>query len=45
MVFALVPDVLWHGESVASLLGVKGVGLVLILLGTVWAIYRDARTA
>ena len=45
MVFALVPDVLWHGESVSSLLGVKGVGLALILLGTVWAIYRDAKTA
>lgn len=45
MVFALVPDVLWHGVSVSSLLGAKGIGLALILLGTVWAIYRDAKTA
>ena len=45
MVFALVPDMLWHGVSPASLLGPRGIGLALILAGTVWAIYRDAKTA
>ena len=43
MVFALVPDVLWHGIPVSSLVGTKGIGLALILVGAVWAIYRDAR--
>ena len=41
--FALVPDILWHGIPVASLIGTKGVGLALILAGSAWAIYRDAR--
>ena len=43
MVFALVPDVLWHGTPVSSLVGTKGIGLALILGGGGWAIYRDAR--
>ncbi len=43
MVFAVVPDLLWHGEPVESLLGTKGLGLVLILAGAAWATYRDAR--
>ena len=43
MVFALVPDVLWHGTPASSLLGTKGIGLALILGGCVGAIYRDAR--
>jgi uncharacterized membrane protein YdcZ (DUF606 family) len=43
MVFALVPDILWHGTPVSSLLGTKGIGLALILVGGAWAIYRDAR--
>ena len=43
MVFALVPDILWHGTPVSSLVGTKGIGLALILVGGAWAIYRDAR--
>ena len=43
LVFALVPDILWHGIPLSSLLGTKGIGLALILAGSVWAIYRDAR--
>ena len=43
LVFALVPDVLWHGIPVSSLLGTKGTGLVLILAGSAGAIYRDAK--
>ena len=43
IVFALVPDVLWHGTPVSSLVGTKGLGLALILGGGAWAIYRDAR--
>jgi len=43
IVFAIVPDLLWHGVPAASLLGTKGIGLALILVGAVWAIYRDAR--
>ena len=43
MVFAIVPDLLWHGVPAASLFGTKGIGLALILVGAVWAIYRDAR--
>ena len=43
LVFALVPDVLWHGTPVSALLGTKGIGLALILVGAVWAIYRDAK--
>ena len=43
LVFAIVPDVVWHGIPAASLLGTKGIGLALILVGAVWAIYRDAR--
>jgi hypothetical protein len=43
MVFAIVPDLLWHGIPAASLFGTKGIGLVLIVVGAVWAIYRDAR--
>ena len=43
MVFAIVPDVAWHGAPVSSLVGTKGIGLALILIGAVWAIYRDAR--
>lgn len=43
MVFAIVPDVLWHGEPLAALLGIKGLGLALILAGGIWAIYRDGR--
>ncbi len=45
LVFALGPDILWHGEPAASLIGTKGIGLALILVGGVWAIYRDARNA
>jgi hypothetical protein len=43
MVFALVPDVLWHGAPVSSLVGTKGLGLTLILVGGAWAIYRDGQ--
>lgn len=43
LVFALVPDVLWHGTPMTSLVGTKGIGLALILIGAIWAIYRDAR--
>jgi hypothetical protein len=43
LVFALVPDVLWHGIPISSLAGTKGIGLALILGGAVCAIYRDAR--
>ena len=43
LVFVLVPDILWHGTAVSSLLGTKGLGLLLILAGGAWAIYRDAR--
>jgi hypothetical protein len=43
IVFAIVPDLLWHGVPAASLFGTKGIGLALILVGAVWAIYRDAR--
>jgi hypothetical protein len=43
MVFALVPDLLWHGTPASSLIGTKGVGLALILGGGVWATYRDAK--
>lgn len=43
MVFAIAPDVLWHGTPVSSLFGTKGLGLALILVGAVWAIYRDAK--
>ena len=43
MVFAIVPDALWHGVPVSSLIGTKGIGLALILAGGAWAIYRDAR--
>jgi hypothetical protein len=43
MVFALVPDLLWHGTPASSLMGTKGIGLALILAGSVWAIYRDAK--
>jgi hypothetical protein len=43
MVFAIVPDLLWHGVPAASLFGTKGIGLALILIGAAWAIYRDAR--
>ena len=43
MVFALVPDLLWHGTPASSLIGTKGIGLALILGGGVWAIYRDAK--
>ena len=43
LVFALVPDLLWHGQTLASLVGTKGAGLALILAGGAWAIYRDAR--
>lgn len=42
MVFALVPDILWHGTPLSSLIGTKGLGLALILGGGAWAIYRDA---
>jgi hypothetical protein len=45
LVFALVPDLLWHGEPLSSLVGTKGLGLALILTGAIWATYRDARTA
>lgn len=45
LVFALVPDLLWHGTPVNSLLGTKGIGLALILAGGAWATYRDARQA
>jgi hypothetical protein len=45
LVFALVPDVLWHGTPVSSLIGTKGLGLALILGGGAWAIYRDAKHA
>jgi hypothetical protein len=43
LIFAIVPDVLWHGEPMSALLGTKGIGLALILAGGAWAIYRDAR--
>jgi hypothetical protein len=43
MVFAIVPDLLWHGEPASSLIGTKGIGLALILVGGAWAIYRDAK--
>jgi hypothetical protein len=43
MVFAIVPDLLWHGEPASSLIGTRGIGLALILVGAVGAIYRDAR--
>ncbi len=43
LVFALVPDLLWHGVPASSLIGTKGIGLALILAGGAWAIYRDAR--
>ena len=43
MVFALVPDLLWHGTPASSLIGTKGIGLALILGGGVWATYRDAK--
>ena len=43
LVFALVPDVAWHGQPLAALVGTRGIGLVLILAGAAWAIYRDAR--
>lgn len=42
LVFALIPDLLWHGEPVSDLLGTKGLGLALILAGGTWATYRDA---
>ena len=45
MVFAIVPDVLWHGMPLSALIGTKGLGLVLILAGGAWATYRDARTS
>ena len=45
MVFAIVPDLLWHGTPFSSLIGTKGMGLALILVGAVWAIYRDAGRA
>lgn len=45
MVFALVPDVLWHGMPLSSLIGIKGIGLALILGGSAWAIHRDARSS
>jgi hypothetical protein len=41
LVFALVPDLMWHGMSASSLIGTKGIGLALILGGGVLAIYRD----
>lgn len=43
LVFALVPDMLWHGAPLSSLIGIKGIGLALILVGGAWATYRDAR--
>ena len=43
LVFALVPDALWHGTPMSSLVGTKGIGLALILVGGAWAIYRDSR--
>jgi hypothetical protein len=43
LVFALVPDLLWHGMPISALIGTKGIGLALILCGGVWAIYRDAK--
>ena len=43
MVFAIVPDLLWHGTPASSLIWTKGVGLALILGGGAWAIYRDAK--
>ena len=43
IVFALVPDLLWHGTPASSLIGTKGIGLALILGGGAWAIYRDAK--
>jgi hypothetical protein len=45
LVFALVPDILWHGIPASSLLGTKGLGLALILVGGIWAIYRDGKTS
>ena len=44
MVFAIVPDVLWHGMPLSALIGTKGLGLVLILAGGAWATYQDAKT-
>jgi hypothetical protein len=41
LVFALVPDLMWHGMSASSLIGTKGIGLALILGGGALAIYRD----
>jgi len=43
LVFAIVPDVLWHGTPVLSLVGTRGLGLALILVGGAWAMYRDAK--
>jgi hypothetical protein len=43
VVFALVPDLWWHGTPVSALIGIKGAGLLLILGGGIWAIYRDAK--
>jgi hypothetical protein len=43
MVFAIAPDLLWHGTPASSLLGTRGIGLALILVGAVWAIHRDAK--
>jgi hypothetical protein len=43
LVFAVVPDLLWHGTPASSLIGTKGIGLALILGGCGWAIYRDAK--
>lgn len=45
LIFALVPDLLWHGTALSSLVGTKGLGLALILAGGAWAIYRDAKTS
>jgi hypothetical protein len=45
LVFALVPDLLWHGQPLSSLIGTKGIGLALILGGGGWAIYRDAKNS
>jgi hypothetical protein len=45
MVFAIIPDVLWHGMPLSAIFGTKGLGLVLILAGGAWATYRDARAS
>ena len=45
LVFALVPDLLWHGMPASALIGTKGIGLALILCGGAWAIYRDAKVS